>query len=135
MLNAQELSPLYEFPITITRTEILLLQGYWEQARGVMIKLHDMVSPSMINSTLTLQMRGFSDSRSQLPKDLDRRVAARNVHENKFTVSQSTGVKVTADLFLLCTMFRTIFAAQKVRHGKARSRKSRKPRQSTSFLR
>ncbi|TGO51981.1 hypothetical protein BCON_0150g00130 [Botryotinia convoluta] len=135
MLNAQELSSVDEFPITITRTEILLLPGSWEQARGATIKLYDMASPSIINSTLTLQMRSFSDSRSQLPKYLDKRVAAVNVLDNKFTVSQPTGVKVTASPFLLYTAFRTVFVAQQVRHGKARPRKYRKPRHSTSLLR
>ncbi|TGO23184.1 hypothetical protein BPAE_0141g00140 [Botrytis paeoniae] len=87
MLNGQELSSVDEFPITITRTEILLLPGSWEQARGATIKLYDMASPSIINSTLTLQMRSFWNSGSQLLKYLDKRVAAGNVPDNKFTVS------------------------------------------------
>ncbi|KAF7915192.1 uncharacterized protein EAE98_011277 [Botrytis deweyae] len=131
MLNAQQLSSVNEFPITITRTETLLLPESWEQARGAMIKLYEMASPSMINSSLTLQLRTFSGFGSQLSKD----VAAGNILDNKFTVSQSTGVKVVASPCLLYTAFKTIFVARKVGHGKARPRKSRKPKHSTSLLR
>ncbi|KAF5873303.1 uncharacterized protein Bfra_008584 [Botrytis fragariae] len=135
MLNAQELSSVDEFPITLTRTEILLLPGFWEQARGATIKLHEIVRPSTIDSSLSLHMRSFSDLGSQLPKDLNERVAAGNIFDNEFTVSQSTGVKVTASPSLLYTAFKAVFVAQGVRHGKARRRKSRKPRRSTSLLR
>ncbi|TGO07655.1 hypothetical protein BTUL_0256g00010 [Botrytis tulipae] len=83
MLNAQELSSVNEFSITITRTETLLLPESWEQAGGAMIKLHEMDSPFMINSSLTLELRTSSDFESQLPKD----AAAGNVLDNKFTVS------------------------------------------------
>ncbi|TGO83828.1 hypothetical protein BPOR_0587g00040 [Botrytis porri] len=94
MLNTHALSSIEEFPITITRTEILLLPESWEKER-----------------------------------------AAGNILDNGFTVSQSTGVKVTASPSLLYIAFKAVFVAQGVRHGKARRRKFRKPRRSTSLLR
>ncbi|TGO59929.1 hypothetical protein BOTNAR_0154g00090 [Botryotinia narcissicola] len=130
MLNAQELSSVSEFSITITRTETILHPESWEQARGTVIKLHEMDSPSMIDSSLTLALRTFSDFGSQPPND----AAAGNILDNKFVASQFTGVKGIASQFLLYVAFKAVLVAQGVRHRKPRRRKSRKPRRSTSFL-
>jgi hypothetical protein len=46
-----------EFPVTITRTDILLLPRNWEQKRGATICCQHISSPSSFNSEISLQIR------------------------------------------------------------------------------
>lgn len=100
------------FPVTITKTDILLIPRHWSYERGATISCHHVSGPSSTLSDISFSMKTFR--RAQGPSDAIPG-HARHIHQHaKRRTEQSRRAKVQQSPLLMYTAFKTAFVANRL---------------------